>query len=406
MHALRDRPVLALVTEGVYRQAIVQCAETIATSGNARLHLFEPACCGTSRAAVETATLGEEGLSVPGQWSSDAARRFAMNEERPALLVAGWPAARAPQGIPRFASSLNVPAVFVRWSPMATVDRVLIPTSGGPNTLRQLWIAREIASQYRVPAHVLHVIEAPRPARQSLTGSSSETALAEVQARAMGMSEPVEICVAHDVVSAVSSTARANDLIAMGAPNYWRMASHFDGSIPDMIAQRLPNPLLMLVGRKSSNIRLKDIFWPQMIRLGLDPDSKEDAIATLVQTLVAHDQVPYAWRDLLFDRAIARERLMSTGVGSETAFPHIIIEDFIGVVGCMGIVPRGVDFDAHRGRNTRFVFLLVTPEDFYDEYLVVLSEIAKRMILPALRRELLACKTPADVLNVLDPDDS
>ena len=403
MHTLRDRPVLALVSEDICREAVVGCAQMIAASGNARLYVFESTTC-LCRTSVGAPLLPADGPHGLDESSLDAARRFAMNE-RPAMLVAGWPTAPDPQDILRFASTLNVPGVFVRKSPTVTVDRVLIPISGGPNALKQLWIAKEIASRYGVPAHVLHVIQDGSPAPGGFTGSSSQVALAEAQARAMGISEPVEVCVAKDVVSGVAVTARPSDLIAMGAPNYWRMATHFAGSVPDLIAQRVPNPLLMLLSRKPSRVRLRDIFWPQMISLDLKPDSKEDAIVTLVQTLVVHNQFPYTWRDLLLDRAFARERLMSTGVGSETAFPHITVPDFIGVAGCMAIMPHGVDFGGRGGRQTRFVFLLVTPEDLYDEYLAVLSKIAERMVLPALRREILACQTPADVLNVLDPDE-
>ena len=403
MQTLRRRLVLALVSEDTCREAVVGCAQMIVASGNARLHVAESTTC-LCRTSVGAPFHPTDRPHDLGESSLDAARRFAMNEH-PAMLVAGWPTAPDFQDILRFASTLNVPGVFVRKSPTVDVDRVLIPISGGPNALKQLWVAKEIACRYGVPAHVLHVIQDGSPALRGFTGSTSQVALAEAQARALGIPGPVEVCVAKDVVSGVAFTARPNDLIAMGAPNYWRMATHFAGSIPDLIAQRVPNSLLMLLGRKPSRVRLRDIFWPRMISLNLKPHSKEDAIATLVQTLVVHNQFPHTWRDLLLDRALARERLMSTGVGSETAFPHITIPHFIGVAGCMGILPHGVDFGGRRGRNTRFVFVLLTPKDFYDEYLAVLSQITERMVLPALRRELLACRTPADVLDVLDPDE-
>ena len=45
MHTLRDRPVLALVSEDICREAVVGCAQMIAASGNARLYVFEPTPC-------------------------------------------------------------------------------------------------------------------------------------------------------------------------------------------------------------------------------------------------------------------------------------------------------------------------------------------------------------------------
>jgi mannitol/fructose-specific phosphotransferase system IIA component (Ntr-type) len=403
MHTLRDRPVFALAFDPRYRDAVIWCAWALASSGRARLLVFT----GDSPAADAAGTAG---LALPnssrcsfGGAGVNAARSQAMIA-RPAMVVADWPGAADPYGILAFVSDLNAPAILVRWSNDTMVDRVLIPTTGGPNTLRQLWTARELATRRDCPAEVLHIVHGPADIAGTVFNLATDTALAEVQARAMGMVGPAQVRIADDVVSGVLANVRPHDLLVLGAPSYWRMPTHFHGSIPELISRQTPNPLLMLLGQKPSRIHLREIFWPQMVRLGLKPRTRDEVITTLVDTLVKHRQVPPALRDLLIERALAREQLMSTAVGSETALPHITIPDFHGVVGCLGICPDGVTFDAGHGQRTRFVFLLVTPEDVYDDYLTVVSRIAEQLVLPAVRQELLNCRNPVEVLAVLEPD--
>jgi len=400
-----ERPMLVLVREEAHRESVLWCAQTIAGTRKARLSV-----CGQDEYLHEAAEPAGTNQFKPGGPGSDAdARSRFAGHEQPAMLFADWPGGPAPQAVLRFAAARNIPAVFVRWPDSTPFDRVVIPTGGGPHALRQVWVANEIASRGGQPAHVLHVVRAEPGMSDNSVDLARETALAQFQARVMGISQAVQVCTAEDVVSGIISQVEPTDLVVLGAPNYWRMAEHFEGSIPDLIARAIPNPLLMLFAEKPQQVRLRDIFWRGTIRLGLKPRDKEEVIATLLDALVANNQVPQARRDNLLRRAVEREQILSTGVGCETAFPHITLPDFLGIVGCMGICPDGVDFGdigSGRGDITRFVFLLITPEDHYEEYLAVLARIAESLIRPSVRSKLLACNTPAEVLDVLEPEES
>ena len=98
--------------------------------------------------------------------------------------------------------------------------------------------------------------------------------------------------------------------------------------------------------------------------------------------------------------------MLSTAVGSETAIPNAAIPDFLGISGCLGICPEGIDFGGGTGKSglVRFIFLLISDNGNYSEYLTVLSEISRLMVLPALREDLLKCRDASEVMNVLDLD--
>lgn len=402
MYTLRNRPVLALASEDIHREAVVWCAWIIATAGGASLQVVEGSPC-PNRTDGREAPLSDSDSGGANHSKIHAARRLAA-VQRPAMLVADW-ADPNPQEVLRLASSYNASAVLLRWPKGCNVSRVLVSSGGGPNSLGQLWIAKEIAFRCGCPAKVLHVV-CEEPCHGGDGGPGWSSAVVDIQSRMIGLPGPLEVTVANNVVSGIAATTQPDDLVAIGAPNHYRMPEHFEDSIPHRIAQRLPNPLMLFFGRKPSRPRLREVFWPQMIRLGLSTGSKEEAIALLVNTLIRHEQVPRAWRDRLLEVALARERAASTGVGCETAFPHITFPDCTGVAGCLGVFPEGLDFGDESGRKTRFVFLLVTPEDCYDEYLAVLGKLAELMALPELRKDLLSCRTPTDVLNVLAADEA
>jgi len=271
---------------------------------------------------------------------------------------------------------------------------VLIPMSGGPHVLQQLWVARALAAARAVRLHAVHV-------RPGGDGSGPAADLARIYAEAMGVEDSVDVSVAADAVSGIVANIRARDLVVLGAPSHWRAVQHFEGSIPDRIAGVVANPLAMVLSKKSSGIRLRDVFWGSMIRVNLRPRDKAHAIEQLVDTLVTHSQVPTEWRDRLIARALAREEVGSTHVGCATACPHVTVRGFPGMIGCLGICPDGVPFGPPDAPPVHFVFLLVSPEGFYDDYLTVLSGIARIVVRPEVRAALLACDSPPEVEAIL-----
>jgi mannitol/fructose-specific phosphotransferase system IIA component (Ntr-type) len=195
--------------------------------------------------------------------------------------------------------------------------------------------------------------------------------------------------------------ARRDDLIVLGAPNYWRVLHQFEGSTPDLVAKALPNPLLMLLSPRASHLRLGDIFWEEMVRVDMAPRDRREALGMLIEVLAEHGQIPPPWKERVLERALARESVLSTATDCETALPHVTIPDFSGTIGCFGICPRGVAFGDTEGQLTRFIFLLVTAPHAYGEYLNVLALIARLVMSQATRERLLACRSAAEVSAIL-----
>lgn len=382
---LLNLPVLALISDRDAETTVLRAARRIAASMKVGL-------------AVLRAYLLSKRLS-------EVVRSFTAGN-RISKLICDWPSDPDElQAVLRCVVTRNIAAVVIRAGQLPQSGRVLIPTGGGIHTIEQLWVAREFAAEFGLAMQSLHIAEGgvrlAREEMDSQLNSGVSLRHAQLQARIAGVTGPVLFHTAPSVVSGIEACAFPNDLIVLGAPNYWRVAEHFRGSIPELLSRRLNQPMAMLVARQSQRLQLREVLWNRTICLNLRPRNKQDAIRLLIQALAANDQVPKERQDELLEIAMSREAEASTAVDCETAFPHITIPDFPGVIGCLGICPDGVQFNEHE-EPTKFVFLLITPREHYDEYMGILARIAQLMVLPTLRASLLACRTVDEAIKVLD----
>ena len=350
MSQVRDQGILVVISDSANGPQLVQCAELLLGKRDGFIHVVR------SAARHSFNNLGALPRNEP--YLRYAARehifhypprkdvvQFANGLARTArlgTLVTYWiDPVEEFQPVLKMAVDMGMAAVFLRPGMQRRVHRVLIPMHGGPHTLQQLWVAKELAAHQGASTLVLRIVT---PADQG--GNDAEPgyidaagALARLESRIMGMDGPVALSTADDVVSGIAARRTAEDMIVVGAPNYWRAAEHFESSTPYLIAARFQNPLAMLLAKRPARIRLRDVFWEDTVRLKLATGGKKEVITCLVDTLVQRNQVPEPARDNLLALAMEREAKLSTAVGCETAFPHIGVEGFPGVIRLSGGLP-------------------------------------------------------------------
>ena len=335
---------------------------------------------------------------------SDAAER----RTRPPMgfLIAGWRRDEdRMEALFKHIRSLNVPAILVRQKPADVIQRVVVATARGYHALQQLWVAKEIASMMEVPLHVLYLPH-PEARAESETFPASSDLNELIDARSsylLGVKAEFDICLESDVADGIVRRTHPGDLLVMTAPGSLRDSRHFSSSIPASVARRISLPLILFSPKRPQPVTLRRLFWGRLIRMDLDPIDKQEAIAGLVEAVVQEKQVPPSARQRLIDIAMEREHAMPSAVDCMTAFPHIHLPGFRGVAGSMAICPNGVYFGSPDGSLSRFLFLLITPDGFCDEHLAIQSKIARRIVRPEVREALLRARSPAEVMNVLEP---
>jgi mannitol/fructose-specific phosphotransferase system IIA component (Ntr-type) len=144
-------------------------------------------------------------------------------------------------------------------------------------------------------------------------------------------------------------------------------------------------------------MELRQLFAPADLLVGFDPTDKWDAIARLVQHLVAQGKLPAAAAPAVVDQVLSRERSMSTGMERGIAIPHAAVEQADHVIACMGIVQRerGLDFESIDGQPTRLVVLLVIPRSQKLLHIRTLADVARVLGNDAVREAIVSAADSA-----------
>lgn len=130
----------------------------------------------------------------------------------------------------------------------------------------------------------------------------------------------------------------------------------------------------------------------------LNPSSREEAIKTLIDGLEAKGKLK---NKELFSQAIfAREALVSTAIGMGIAIPHAKLSGYEQFFIAIGILSKGVDWNALDHLPIRLIFLIGGPEHKQTEYLKLLSSLTQLIKNDEIRKKMLALNSPIDIIGL------
>ena len=149
-------------------------------------------------------------------------------------------------------------------------------------------------------------------------------------------------------------------------------------------------------------MKLTSFTDKRFVDLALAPRGKEDVIGSLVQLLSPSPKLKDSERFL--GDVLARERLVTTGVGHGVAFPHAKSEAVAGVAFAFGRTTGDVDFGALDGLPVRLVFLIGAPRETEPSriYLNLMARLSFLMKDEANRKLLLSTDSKDEVFGLLD----
>jgi nitrogen PTS system EIIA component len=132
----------------------------------------------------------------------------------------------------------------------------------------------------------------------------------------------------------------------------------------------------------------------------LESSSKEEALGSLVKGALAIKQLPdgKAFHTAILDR----EKIVSTGIGMGVAIPHAKLATLREFFIVIGILQKGVDWNALDGAPVRLIFLIGGPDDKQNEYLKILSSLTMALRDENLRKEMLSATTAEEVINLFE----
>lgn len=129
-----------------------------------------------------------------------------------------------------------------------------------------------------------------------------------------------------------------------------------------------------------------------------DAKSKYDALEKMIDAMLRTGMITdrEAFRRALFDR----EAIRSTGF-RQVAIPHVRIDEILQPTIGVGISKKGIDFEALDNEPVHIVVLFAMPSGSDKEYLGLLAQVMMALRSPGFCEKLIACETPAQVIEVL-----
>ncbi|MAG54793.1 MAG: hypothetical protein CMJ83_00725 [Planctomycetes bacterium] len=141
---------------------------------------------------------------------------------------------------------------------------------------------------------------------------------------------------------------------------------------------------------------LADLILPQHVAW-LETRSKSEALSQLLQRLSQSRAVKD--EAALRNAVLAREVLMSTGIGYGVAVPHAKIPTVESFVVAIGISPDGIDYtSAIDDAPVRLVVMIAGPDRAQEGYLTLLSTLMR--FIKSEKGKILSSTTPEDVARL------
>jgi mannitol/fructose-specific phosphotransferase system IIA component (Ntr-type) len=146
-----------------------------------------------------------------------------------------------------------------------------------------------------------------------------------------------------------------------------------------------------------ANLLSESQIVPEMVS-----EERWEAIAELVDCLIAAGKFEDSDREGILDAIRQREQTMSTGIGFGIAIPHASSDKVDEVVAAFGRSVKGVQFDSLDGQPVFFIVLFVVPKDQFQTHLRTLAAIAKFLNDKTVRDELGDANDSAAILRVFE----
>ncbi|MFH1038310.1 MAG: PTS sugar transporter subunit IIA [PVC group bacterium] len=131
----------------------------------------------------------------------------------------------------------------------------------------------------------------------------------------------------------------------------------------------------------------------------LQARDKKEAITELAQLMA--DQLYFSDPQMLIDRALEREVIVSTAVEHSLAFPHVRGIDTGSLTVALGLKKQGIPFGAPKNRLTKIIFFIVIPIASSAFYLTLLAGLIESLSAADARKKLLGCSEQNQVWRML-----
>ena len=147
-------------------------------------------------------------------------------------------------------------------------------------------------------------------------------------------------------------------------------------------------------------MKLASLLTSDQVILDLKAEVCEEAIAGILEHLMAKNLLLAEMHDEIFQALKQREKQISTGIGYGVAIPHAFSESIDHVITCFARSKEGVDFESIDHAPVNYIILFIVPKKDYNLHLQTLAAIAKMFNNCAVRQSFADAETIDEVLEI------
>lgn len=133
-----------------------------------------------------------------------------------------------------------------------------------------------------------------------------------------------------------------------------------------------------------------------------DGQTKSEVLDCLIDAVVSSGVV--ASREDFRRAVYERESIMSTGISSGVAIPHVRSPQVSEPRLSIGISSEGIDFNSLDKKPVHVVVLFAMPVNQHTEYLSILAQVMLTLKAPGVLEALCVCRNSEEVLALLEED--
>ena len=139
--------------------------------------------------------------------------------------------------------------------------------------------------------------------------------------------------------------------------------------------------------------------------LFLEGISDKNSVLASMSNLFETCDMVHSKNEILPD-ILARENIISTGIGAGIAIPHIHKDYIEGVNTAFCVLKNGIDFNSMDKSPVHFIIMILTSGKEHERYLKVIAKFANMLRKNDVRKSLMECSNVAEIINILNNEDS
>lgn len=144
--------------------------------------------------------------------------------------------------------------------------------------------------------------------------------------------------------------------------------------------------------------KISTMLRPECIKLQLEKTVRTEAIREVAERLIPHPDMGNF--DIFYEELLKRERVESTCLGNDVAFPHARTDHVKSMVLAAGRREEGVFFE-NCNQTVKLIFVIGTPKKMVTDYLTVVGALARILRDEELREKLIKAPSQEEFHRLL-----